>query len=115
MTSYYFHYVSRYYMYAPNLDAICDFYEDNMDNLLREYDVLAVIESDRREKRLLEKHYGVDGSVGFYKIVKNGETVSLEPYVDKQIASEEPKHEFNITNVIDDMVYYVQSVLYMKK
>ncbi len=115
MTSYYFHYVSRYYMYAPNLDAICDFYEDNMDNLLREYDVLAVIESDRREKRLLEKHYGVNGAVGFYKIVKNGETVSLEPYVDKQIASEEPKHEFNITNVIDDMVYYVQSVLYMKK
>lgn len=70
MTSYYFHYVARYYMYAPNIDAICSFYEDNLDNLLSGYEVLGIIEPDNVEKAMLKKHYGIDGESGFYRIDK---------------------------------------------
>ena len=79
MTSYYFTYVARYYMYAPHIDAICAFYEDNMDNLLSGYDELCVVEPDAAEQALLKKHYGVDGGAGFYRVLHNNDgTVALE-------------------------------------
>ena len=79
MTSYYFQYVARYYLYAPNVDAICSFYEGNLENLLSQYECLVVIEPDRAEQRMLQKHFGVDGSAGFYRIEKNGKTLRLVP------------------------------------
>lgn len=68
MTSYYFTYVARYYMYAPNIDAICLFYEANMDNLLSSYEELCVVEPDDDERALLRDHYGVSGEAGFYRV-----------------------------------------------
>ena len=83
MTSYYFTYVARYYMYAPHIDAICAFYEDNMDNLLSGYDELCVVEPDAAEQALLKKHYGVDGSAGFYRVLHNDDgSVALEKVAD---------------------------------
>lgn len=80
MTSYYFTYVARYYMYAPNIDAICSFYEPNMDNLLSGYDVLAVIEPSAEERSLLQAHYGVSGDAGFYCVVREEDgSVGLVP------------------------------------
>lgn len=77
MTSYYFTYVSRYYLFAPNADAICAFYEPNMDNLLSRYDKLVVVEPDSDEVRLLKKHYGVSGKAGIYRIKSVGNKVEL--------------------------------------
>ena len=77
MTSYYFTYVARYYLFAPHSDAICAFYEPNMDNLLSGYDKLIVIESNSAEMGLLKKHYGVTGKVGVYRIEKNSTRVNL--------------------------------------
>lgn len=77
MTSYYFTYVARYYLFAPHCDAICAFYEPNMDNLLSGYDKLIVIESNSAEMGLLKKHYGVTGKVGVYRIEKNSTRVNL--------------------------------------
>ena len=79
MTNFYFTYVSRYLMYAPNVDAIVSFYEDNMDNLLADYDVLVVVEPDPIETSLLAEHYGVDGSAGFYTITREGGSIGLTP------------------------------------
>ena len=73
MTSYYFTYVARYYMYAPNIDAICAFYEPNMDNLLAGYDVLVVVEPSSEERALLQAHYGVSGDAGFYRVVRGAD------------------------------------------
>jgi len=70
-------YVARYYLFAPHSDAICAFYEPNMDNLLSGYDKLIVIESNSAEMGLLKKHYGVTGKVGVYRIEKNGTRVNL--------------------------------------
>lgn len=78
MTSYYFQYVARYYLYAPNVDAVCSFYEDNLENLLSQYDCLVVVEPDRAEQRMLQKHFGVDGSAGFYHIEKSGTLLRLK-------------------------------------
>lgn len=77
MTSYYFQYVARYYLYAPNVDAVCSFYEDNLENLLSQYEYLVVVEPDRAEQNMLQKHFGVDGSAGFYRIEKTGTSVRL--------------------------------------
>ena len=77
MTSYYFQYVARYYLYAPNVDAVCSFYEDNLENLLSQYECLVVVEPDRTEQQMLQKHFGVDGSAGFYRIETSGTTVRL--------------------------------------
>lgn len=78
VTNYYMQYVARYFLYAPYVDGICLFYEDNMDNLLSGYDFLVVVEQDQDETRLLKKHYGVTGEVGIYRILVEGKTVRLE-------------------------------------
>ena len=59
-------------LYAPHVDGICAFYEDNMTNLLSGYDYLVMIESDTPAKYLLKKHYGVSGGEGIYKIITSG-------------------------------------------
>ena len=68
VTNYYLQYVGRYYLYAPHVDGICLFYEDNMDNLLGDYDYFVMVESDANARYLLKKHYGVDGEPGVYRI-----------------------------------------------
>lgn len=78
MTDYYFQYLGRYYLYAPNVDAVCVFYEPNLENLLSGYDCLVVVEPDVVEQRMLKQHFGVDGEAGFYDIVKDGDTVILK-------------------------------------
>ncbi len=77
VTNYYMQYVGRYYLYCPNVDGICLFYEDNMDNLLSGYDYLVVAESDANERYLLHKHYGVTGQEGIYSIVNTAGQISL--------------------------------------
>lgn len=78
MTSYYFQYLARYYLYAPNVDAVCIFYEPNLDNLLSNYDYLVIVESDRDEQKLLKKHYRIEGETGFYQIIKTGNKIALK-------------------------------------
>lgn len=77
VTNYYMQYIGKYYLYAPHVDGICLFYEDNMDNLLSGYDYLVVIETDSDAKQLLKKHYGVDMQAGTYRITRSGEQVVL--------------------------------------
>lgn len=77
VTNYYMQYIGKYYLYASNVDGICLFYEDNMDNLLSGYDYLVVIEDDADGQRLLRKHYGVDMQAGTYRITRSGEQVVL--------------------------------------
>lgn len=77
VTNYYLQYVGRYFLYAPNVDGFCLFYEDNMDNLLSKYDYLVIVEKDDNESYLLKKHYGVTGQEGIYKILKHDQTVQL--------------------------------------
>lgn len=78
MTSYYFQYLARYYLYAPNVDAVCTFYEPNLDNLLSNYDYLVIIESDSTEQKLLKKHYRIEGEPGFYQIIKSNNKITLK-------------------------------------
>lgn len=76
VTNFYMQYVGRYFLYAPNVDGICLFYEENMNNLLGGYDYLIVVESDVHERHLLSKHYGITGQEGIYKIIsKDGQVV----------------------------------------
>ena len=77
VTNYYMQYVGRYFLYAPNVDGICLFYEDNMDNLLSGYNYLIVVENDANESYLLRKHYGVTGKEGIYKIVRSNGKITL--------------------------------------
>ena len=77
VTDYYLQYIGKYMLFAPNVDGICAFYEDNMDNLLSGYNYLMVVESDAEVKYLLKKHYGVAGEVGAYRIEKYGENIRL--------------------------------------
>ncbi len=77
VTNYYMQYIGRYFLYAPNVDGIVLFYEDNMDNLLSSYDYLVVVETDSDAKRLLKKHYDVDMQEGIYKITRSGERIGL--------------------------------------
>lgn len=77
VTSYYMQYVGRYFLYAPNVDGIVLFYEDNMDNLLSNYDYLVVVETDLNAKWLLKKHYGIDMQKGIYKITRSGDQIVL--------------------------------------
>lgn len=78
VTNYYMQYIGRYYLYAPNVDGIVLFYEDNMDNLLSHYDYLVVVESDYNERYLLKKNYGVDGKPGIYKVVNSNGKIKLQ-------------------------------------
>ncbi|KOR75974.1 hypothetical protein [Paenibacillus solani] len=77
VTNYYMQYVGKYFLYAPQVDGIVLFYEDNMDNLLSSYDYLVVVETDSDAKRLLKKHYNVDMQEGIYKITRLGDQISL--------------------------------------
>lgn len=77
VTNYYMQYIGRYFLYAPNVDGIVMFYEDNMDNLLSGYDYFVVVEGDRDGNRLLKKHYGVEMQPGIYKIIRSGERIEL--------------------------------------
>ncbi|SEO45745.1 hypothetical protein [Paenibacillus sp. OK076] len=77
VTNYYMQYVGKYFLYAPHVDGIVLFYEDNMDNLLSGYDYLVVVETDRNAKWLLKKHYGIDMKEGIYKITRSGEQIIL--------------------------------------
>ena len=49
-----------------------------LENLLSQYDCLVVVEPDRAEQRMLQKHFGVDGSAGFYRIGKSGILLRLK-------------------------------------
>lgn len=77
VTNFYMQYVGRYFLYSPNVDGICLFYEDNMDNLLSGYDYLVIAESDADERYLLRKHYGVTGEEGIYRIISAGGQIEL--------------------------------------
>ena len=77
VTNYYLQYVGRYFLYAPKVDGICLFYEDNMDNLLSKYDYLVIVEQDTAESHLLKEHYGVTGEAGIYQIMQHDQTVQL--------------------------------------
>lgn len=77
VTNYYLQYVGRYFLYAPAVDGICLFWEDNMDNLLSEYDYLVIVESDLSARHLLNKHYGVTGEEGLYLIDSTDGKISL--------------------------------------
>ncbi len=77
MTSYYFQYLAKYYLYAPNIDAVCVFYEPNLENLLSNYDYLVVVEENKQEEALLKKHFHVDGTNGFYRVIKKGNKIRL--------------------------------------
>lgn len=77
MTSYYFQYLAKYYLYAPNIDAVCVFYEPNLENLLSNYDYLVVVEENKQEEALLKKHFHVNGTNGFYHVVKKGNKIGL--------------------------------------
>ena len=43
-----------------------------LENLLSQYDCLVVVEPDRTEQRMLQKHFGEDGRAGFYRIGESG-------------------------------------------
>lgn len=68
MTNYYVQYVARYFLYGKNVDAVCSFYEDNLLNLLNNYDYLVVVETDDSERKLLKKYFNIQGDPGFFKI-----------------------------------------------
>lgn len=77
VTNFYMQYIGRYYLYAPHVDGICLFYEDNMDNLLSSYDYLIMVQSDNDARTLLNKHYGIDGREGIYRIENTEEDILL--------------------------------------
>lgn len=79
ITNFYIQYVGRYFLYAPQVDAINLFYEDNLNNLLSTYDYLIMVESDNNGQKLLDKHYDVDGQEGIYKIIKTDDDITLIP------------------------------------
>ena len=49
-----------------------------LENLLSQYDCLVVVEPNRTEQRMLQKHFGVDGGAGFYRIEKSGTLLRLK-------------------------------------
>lgn len=79
VTDYYLQYIGKYMLYAPNVDGICAFYEENMMNLLSNYDYLVIVESDAPEKHLMKKYFHIPGQAGIYKIITAGDTLTLEP------------------------------------
>lgn len=65
-------------LFANHVDGICLFYEDNIVNLLNNYDYLIIVESDKNEKHLLKKYFNVDGKEAIYKVEDLFSTMS--PY-----------------------------------
>ena len=84
VTNYYLQYITRYMLFADHVDGICLFYEDNIVNLLNNYDYLIIVESDKNEKHLLKKYFNVDGKEAIYKVENLFSTMS--PYAKKQYA-----------------------------
>lgn len=84
VTNYYLQYITRYMLFADHVDGICLFYEDNIVNLLNNYDYLIIVESDKNEKHLLKKYFNVDGKEAVYKVEDLFSTMS--PYAKKQYA-----------------------------
>lgn len=84
VTNYYLQYITRYMLFADHVDGICLFYEDNIVNLLNNYDYLIIVESDKNEKHLLKKYFNVDGKEAIYKVEDLFSTMS--PYAKKQYA-----------------------------
>ena len=39
---------------------------------------MVVVEPDRAEQQMLQKHFDMDGSAGFYRIKKSGTSVRLK-------------------------------------
>ena len=68
VTNYYLQYLTKYYLRADQVDGICYFYEDNMLNLLSQYDKLIIIESDAEQQALMQKYLQVSGDVGVYSL-----------------------------------------------
>jgi len=66
MTDYYVQYVTKYFLFAEHVDGVCVFYEDNLENLLSQYDYIIIAETDPYEHYLMKKHFGINGSVGIY-------------------------------------------------
>jgi len=78
VTDYYLQYIGRYMLYAPNVDGICAFYEDNLIHLLSSYDFLVIVESDGDAKHLMQKYFGVSGKEGIYRIIHSNERLAIE-------------------------------------
>lgn len=66
MTNYYVQYVTKYFLYAQTVDGVCSFYEDNLLNLLSQYDYLIIAETDYHEKYLMKKYFHINGDLGIY-------------------------------------------------
>lgn len=79
VTDYYLQYIAKYMLYAPNVDGICAFYEDNLIHLLSSYNYLVIVESDTSAKYLMKKYFHVSGQTGIYKIINTGDTLTIEP------------------------------------
>lgn len=80
MTSYYTHYVARYFLRANQVDCICAFYADNIYNLVENYDYLIIVETTEEEMQLMQDYFGFDGQVGVYpvqELFSNIETANL--------------------------------------
>ncbi len=66
VTSYYIYYVGRYYLRSNNVEVVCSFYEDNLLNLLSQYDHLVIVQSDDAEIELLNSYFDITGEPGIY-------------------------------------------------
>lgn len=68
VTNYYLQYITRYMLFADHVDGLCAFYEDNLVNLLKDYDYLVIVESDHDEKMLLKEYFNQSGKEKIYKV-----------------------------------------------
>lgn len=68
VTNYYLQYITRYDLFASDVDGICLFYEDNLINLLKDYDYLIIVEQDASEQALLKKYFNCTGKKQIYKV-----------------------------------------------
>lgn len=68
VTNYYLQYISRYMLFADHIDGLCAFYEDNLVNLLKDYDYLVIVESDKDEKDLLNRYFNQSGDEKIYSV-----------------------------------------------
>ena len=68
VTNYYLQYITRYDLFASDVDGICLFYEDNLINLLKDYDCLIIVEQDASEQALLKKYFNCTGKKQNYKV-----------------------------------------------
>lgn len=68
VTNYYLQYISRYMLFADHIDGLCAFYEDNLVNLLKDYDYLVIVESDKEERDLLKRYFNQTGDEKIYSV-----------------------------------------------